>query len=178
MVTGRKNLPKIIPHSFPIINITYSQCSKTYDRIHWCPDIVRHIGKESTLCLVCCLRSTHRLRKCLIHIPVRGTVRHNQNIFLLPVHLTAHCHNMKPTSFSCFLMNIFKIPFLLFRSLDSLQIIFLRILRIPWMQFSQNINILPDLFYRKSHQFFHIRADIICLICFGVQHQENIIHIH
>ena len=53
--------------------------------------------------------------------------------------------------------------------LDSLQIILLQILRIPWMQFSQNINILPDLLYRKSQQFFHIRADIICLICFGIQ---------
>ena len=178
MVTGGKDLTQIIPDSFLIINITHSQCRKADDRIHWCPDIVRHIGKEITLSPVCCLRSTYCLRKCLIHTPVRGTVRHNQNIFLLPVHLTAHCHNMKPTPFSCFLMNIFKIPFLLFRSLDSLQIILLQILRIPWMQFSQNINILPDLLYRKSQQFFHIRADIICLICFGIQHQENIIHIH
>ena len=57
-----------------VVNITYSQCRKTDNRIHWCPDIMRHIGKESTLCLVCCLRCTYCLRKCLIHFPVRGTV--------------------------------------------------------------------------------------------------------
>ena len=74
MVAGGKDLAQIIPNSFLVINITYSQCRKTDNRIHWCPDIVRHIGKERTLCLVCCLRSTYCLRKCLVHFPVRGTV--------------------------------------------------------------------------------------------------------
>ena len=88
MVAGEKDLAQIIPNPFLIINITYSQCGKTDDRIHWCTDIVRHIRKESTLRLVCCLCRTYCLRKCLIHFPVIGTVRHNQDIFLFPVYFT------------------------------------------------------------------------------------------
>ena len=178
MVAGEKDLAQIIPHSFLIINIIDSQCSKADDRIHWCADIVRHIGKERTLCPVCCLRCTHCLRKGLIHFPVRGTVRHNQNIFLFPVHLAAHCHNMKPAPFSCLLMNTFKIPFPLFRGLDPIQIIFLRLFLFLRMQFFQNINIFTNLFYRNTQQLFHIWADVICLICFFIQHQEDVIHVH
>ena len=46
------------------------------------------------------------------------------------------------------------------------------------MEFSQNTNILADLFCSNTQQLFHIRADVICLICFCIQHQENVIHIH
>ena len=133
MVTGGKNLTQIILDSFLIINITYSQCGKTDNRIHWCPDIVRHIRKESTLCLVCCLRRMYRLRKCLVHFPVRGTIRHNQDIFPFSVYLTAHYNIMKPAFFPCLQMNIFKIPFPLLMNLDFLHIIFLRIFLFLWM---------------------------------------------
>ena len=61
---------------------------------------------------------------------------------------------------------------------DPLQIILLRIFRVTGIQFSQNTNIFPDLFYCNTKQFFHIRTDVICLIGSGIQHQENIIHIH
>ena len=47
MAAGGKDLAQIIPDSFLIINITYCQCGKPDNRIHWCPDIVRHIGKVS-----------------------------------------------------------------------------------------------------------------------------------
>ena len=40
------------------------------------------------------------------------------------------------------------------------------------------MNILADLFYCNTQQFFRIRADVIRLICLGIQHQENVIHIH
>jgi len=133
MVTGGKNLTQIILDSFLIINITYSQCGKTDNRIHWCPDIVRHIRKESTLCLVCCLRRMYRLRKCLVHFPVRGTIRHNQDIFSFSVYLTAHYNIMEPAFFPCLQMNIFKIPFPLLMNLDFLHIIFLRIFLFLWM---------------------------------------------
>ena len=178
MVAGWKNLVQIIPDSFLIINITYRQCCKTDNRIHWCPDIVRHIGKESTLCPVCCLCSTYCLWKCLIHFPVSSTVWHNQNKFLFPVYLTAHRNIMKPAFFPCFQMNIFEISFFLFMNLNSFQIIFLCISLFCHMQFCQNTTILTNLFYRNAQQFFHIRTDVICLICFCIQHQENIINIH
>ena len=178
MVAGGKDLAQIIPYSFLIINITYSQCGKTDDRIHWCTDIVRHIRKESTLRLVCCLCRTYCLRKCLIHFPVIGTVRHNQDIFLFPVYFTAHCNIMEPAFFPCFQMNIFQIPFLLLMNLDLLQIIFLRVFGILGIQFPKDTNILPDLFCCNTQQLFRIRADIICLIGFGIQHQENVIHVH
>ena len=137
-----------------------------------------HIGKKGTLCLVGILRSMDRLIECLIHLFIRGTVRHNQDVFLFPVYLTAHCNIMKPSLFPCFLMNTFKIPFLLFINLNLLQIIFLRIFRFLRMHSPQNTNIFADLFYCNAQQLFHIRTDVICLICFRIQHQENIIHIH
>ena len=71
-------------------------------------------------------------------------------------------------------MNIFKIPVQLLMNLDSLQIIFPRILR---MQFSQDANIPADFRFRNAQQPFGIRADVICLVCFCIQHQENIVHI-
>ena len=77
----------------------------------------------------------------------------------------AHCNIMKPAVFSCFLMNIFKIPFLLLMNLDFFQIILLRIFNILRIQFSQNTNIFTDLFYFNSQQFFHIGTDVICFIC-------------
>ena len=85
---------------------------------------------------------------------------------------------MKPAFFPCFQMDIFKIPFSLFMNLDFLQIIFLRVFMLCRMQFSQNTNIFTNLFYSNAQQFFHIRTDVICLVCFCIQHQENIIHIH
>ena len=77
-----------------------------------------------------------------------------------------------------FLAALALLPFLLFRNLDSIQIIPLRIFRFHRMQSSQNANIFTDLFYRNSQKLFHIRTDVIGLICFGIQHQKNIIHIH
>ena len=62
--------------------------------------------------------------------------------------------------------------------LDFFQIIFLRIFMSRRIQFPQDTNIFADLFYRNAQQFFHIRADVICLICFCIQHQENVIYIH
>ena len=177
MITGRKDLPQIIPDSFFIINITYSQCGKADNRIHWCPDIMRHIGKERTLCPVCHLRCTYCLRKCLIQFPARGTIRHNQDIFLFFVYLASHCNIMEPTFFPCLQMNIFKIPLPLFMNLDFFQMIFLRIFRFLQKQSFQNTNVFADLFYCNTQQLFHIRTDVICLICFCI-HQENIIHIH
>ena len=178
MITGGKNLAQIIPDSFFIINITYRQCGKTDNRIHWCADIVRHIRKESTLCPVCCLCSTYCLRKCLIHFPVSSTIRHNQDIFLFAVYFTSHCNIMEPAFFSCLQMNIFKIPFSLFINLDFFQIIFLWISLFCRMQFTQNTNIFTNLFHRNAKQVFHIRTNIICMVCFCIQHQENVIHIH
>ena len=178
MIAGCEDLAQVIPYSFLIINIAYSQCRKTNNRIHWGPDIVRHVGKKRTLCMVGSLRSTGCLGKCLIHFPVRGTIRHDKNIFLLSVYLTAHYNIMKPAPFPCFLMHIFKIPFLLFFDLDSLQIILLRIFRTCGLQSSQNINVLLDLFCCNAQQLFRIRTDVICLICFCIQHQKNVIHIH
>ena len=178
MVTGGKDLSQIIPNLVFIINIAYSQCGKADDRIHWCPDIVRHVGKEGTLGPVCCLRRTDCLRKCLVHFPVRGTVRQNQDVFLFSIYLTTHCNIMEPAFFPCFLMNIFKIPFSLFMNLDFFQIIFLRIFMFRRMQFSQNTNISTNLFYRNTQQIFRIWADVICLICFCIQHQKDIIHVH
>ena len=46
------------------------------------------------------------------------------------------------------------------------------------MQFSQNTDILLDLLYGNAQQSFHIRAYIISLIRFRIQHQKHIIHIH
>ena len=178
MITGGKNLTQIIPNPFFIINVAYSQCGKTNNRIHWCPDIVRHIGKKGALCLVCSLRSADRLRKGLIHFSIRGTIWQNQDIFLFSVYLAAHCNVMKPAVFSCFLMNIFKIPFLLLMNLDFFQILLLRIFNVPGMQFPKDTNIFTNLFYCNSQQFFHIGTDVICLICFCIQHQENVIYIH
>ena len=63
-------------------------------------------------------------------------------------------------------------------NLDFFQIILLRIFNILRIQFSQNTNIFTDLFYFNSQQFFHIGTDVICFICFGIQHQENVIHTH
>ena len=85
---------------------------------------------------------------------------------------------MEPAFFPCFQMNIFQIPFLLLMNLDLLQIIFLRVFGILGIQFPKDTNILPDLFNRNAQQLFRIRADIICLIGFGIQHQENVIHVH
>ena len=139
---------------------------------------MRHIGKESTLRPVCCLCSMHSLRKCLIHFPVSSTIRHNQDIFLFPVYFTAHCNIMEPAFFPCLQMNIFKVSFSLFMDLDFLQIIFLWSSLFCHMQFSYNPDIFTNLFYRYSQQFFHIRTNVICMVCFCIQHQENVIHIH
>ena len=139
---------------------------------------MRHVGKERALCPVGGLSSTDCLSKGLIHFLVRGTVRHDQDIFLHSVYITAHCDNMKPVPLPCFLMNTLKIPFPLFLCQDILQIILLRIFRIPGMQFSQNTDILLDLLYGNAQQSFHIRAYIIGLIRFRIQHQGHIIHIH
>ena len=49
---------------------------------------------------------------------------------------------MKPAVFSCFLMNIFKIPFLLLMNLDFFQILLLRIFNVPGMQFPKDTNCL------------------------------------
>ena len=35
-----------------------------------------------------------------------------------------------------------------------------------------------NLFYRNPQQLFHIWTDVICLICFCIQHQKDIIHVH
>ena len=129
MITGGKNLTQIVLNSFFIINVTYSQCRESNNCIHWCPDIVRHIGKKCTfgpVCIFCCMDC---LRKCLIHVFIRGTIRHNQDIFLFPIYLTTHCNIMKPSFFPCFLMNTFKIPFLLLMKRKLLQIILLEIFR-------------------------------------------------
>ena len=136
MLTGRKNFAQIILNPFFVINITCSQCCKSNNRIHWCPDIMRHVGKECTLCPVGSFRSADCLIKGLVHFLINGTVRHNQDIFLFSVYLTAHCNNMKPALFPCFLVNIFKIPFLLLIYLDLFQIILLWIFKIFGMQFS------------------------------------------
>ena len=137
-----------------------------------------HVGKECTLCPVGSFRSADCLIKGLVHFLINGTVRHNQDIFLFSVYLTAHCNNMKPALFPCFLVNIFKIPFLLLIYLDLFQIILLWIFTIFGMQFSQDANILLDLFYCNAQQFFHIGTYIICLICFCIQHQKNVIYTH
>ena len=139
---------------------------------------MRHVGKERALCPVGGLSSTDCLSKGLIHFLVRGTVRHNQDIFLRSVYITVHCDNMKPAPLPCFLMNIFKIPFPLFLCQDILQIILIRIFRIPGMQLSQNADILLDLLYGNAQQSFHIRAYIIGLIRVCIQHQKHVIHIH
>ena len=62
--------------------------------------------------------------------------------------------------------------------LDFLQIILFQLFWLCEIQFFQNTNIFTDLFHCNTQQFFHIRTDIICLICFGIHHQKNIIYIH
>ena len=74
MLAGGGNLVQVFLHLVRLIDVGGSQSGKADDRIHWCPDIVRHIGKEGALCLVCSLRSADRLRKRLIHFSVRGTI--------------------------------------------------------------------------------------------------------
>ena len=136
MLTGRKNFAQIILNPFFVINITCSQCCKSNNRIHWCPDIMRHIGKKNTLRPICSLCRMDCLRKSLVHFPVRGTVWHNQNIFLFPVYLTSHCNIMKPAPFPCLPMYKFTIPLLLFMNRNFFQMILLRVFRICRVQFS------------------------------------------
>ena len=75
-------------------------------------------------------------------------------------------------------MDIFSIPFFLLVDMDLFQIVLLRGLRLLRMQLFQDANILADLICRNAQQLFRIRADIIRMIGFRVQHQEHVIHVH
>ena len=84
---------------------------------------------------------------------------------------------MEPAPLPRFLMDIFHIPFALFAAGKPCQIVFGEFRDILRVQRGQRINIVAHALLRQTQQPFHIRTDIICLVGFGIQHQENIVHV-
>ena len=178
MVAGGQDLAQIVLDLVLVVNAADRQCGEADDGIHGRADIVRHVGKEGTLCPVGSLRCTDCLRKGLVHFPVRGTVRQNQYVFLSPAYLAAHGDAVKPVPLPCLLMDIFRIPFLLLLDLDLFQVVLLRVLRLFRMQLSQDANILADLTCLDAQQLFRVGTDVIRPVGFRIQHQEHVIHVH
>ena len=178
MVAGGQDLAQIVLDLVLVVNAADRQCGEADDGIHGRADIVRHIGKEGTLGPVGGLRGTDCLRKGLVHLPVRGTVRHDQDVFLSPAYLAAHGDTVKPAPLPCLLMDVFIIPFSLLMDLDLFQVVLLRVLRLLRMQLSQDANIPADLICPDAQQLFRVGANVVRPIGFCVQHQEHVIHIH
>ena len=178
MVAGGKDLAQIVLDLVLVVDAADRQCGEADDGIHGRADIVRHIGKEGALGPVGGLRCTDRLREGLVHLPVRGTVRHDQDVFLSPAYLAAHGDAVKPAPLPCLLMDVFIIPFSLLMDLDLFQIVLLRVHRALRMQLCQNANILADLTCPDAQQLFRVGTDVIRPIGLRVQHQKHVIHIH
>ena len=53
MISGRHDLFKILLDLIPMVNMVYCQRSKAYDSVHRSTNVVGHIGKKYTFCLIC-----------------------------------------------------------------------------------------------------------------------------
>ena len=136
-----------------------------------------HTGKEGALGTVGVFGGGNGIRKCLVHLLVGGAVRQNQNVLGLFPDFTAHGNHMEPAPFSRLLMDQFRIPFSLFTASKPCQIVFGRFGGILRDQHGQRTDIFAHTLLRQTQQPFHVRADIICLVGFCIQHQENIVHV-
>ena len=137
-----------------------------------------HIGKEGALGAVGGLGGCNGIGKRLVHLLVGGAVGHDKDVLGSALHLAAHGDVMEPASLFGFQMLILEIPFALFPAEKPFQKIFTVLWGVFRVQLVQNKNILPDFFPRYAQQALDVRADIIHLGGLGVQHQENVVHVH
>ena len=84
---------------------------------------------------------------------------------------------MEPAPFPCLPMDNFLIPFALFTGGNLGQAVFFRFRGIIRVQYGQRTDIFADALLGQTQQSFHVRADIIQIVGFCVQHHENIVHI-
>ena len=136
-----------------------------------------HIGKEGALGAVGVFGGGNGIRERLIHLPVGGAVRQNQNVLGLSLDLAAHGNHMEPAPLPCLLMDIFHIPFALLAAGKPFQKVLGAVGGILRVQQRQGIDIFAHTLPRQTQQPFHVRADIICLVGLCIQHQENVVHV-
>ena len=84
---------------------------------------------------------------------------------------------MEPAPFPRLLMDIFHIPFALFAARKPFQKVLGAVGGILRVQQRQGIDIFAHTLPRQTQQPFHIWAEIICLVGFCIQHQENVVHV-
>ena len=174
MVAGSKGLGQIILHPLLVVNIADRQCSKADDGVHGGADVVGHIGKEGALGAVGSLGGGNGIRKRLIHLFVGGAVGHDQDVFGPALHLAAYGDVMEPAALFGFQMLKLEIPFPLLPAEKPIQKVF-ALLR--GAQLVQSMDILPDFSPRDAQKPLNVRADVIRLGGFCVQHQKNIVHV-
>ena len=147
---------------------------KADDGVHGGADVVGHIGKESALGAVGRLGGGNGIRKRLIHLFVGGAVGHDQDVFGPALHLAAYSDVMEPAALFGFQMLKLEIPFPLLPAEKPIQKVF-ALLR--GAQLVQSMDILPDFSPRDAQKPLNVRADVIRLGGFCVQHQKNIVHV-
>ena len=84
---------------------------------------------------------------------------------------------MEPAPFPRLLMDIFHIPFALLAAGESRQMVFGRVDGILRVQRGQRIDVFTHALLRQTQQAFHVRANIICLVGFCIQHQKDVVHV-
>ena len=73
MISRRLDLFKILFHLTLLVHMCNGKIRKPDNRIHRCPDIVRHIGKKDAFCLARFFRTGKRILKlpCSLHLVTR-----------------------------------------------------------------------------------------------------------
>ena len=133
-----------------------------------------HIGKKGALGAVGGLGGSNGIGKRLIYLLVGGAVGHDKDVLGSALHLAAYGDDVEPAALFRFQMLKLEIPFPLLSAEKPIQKVF-ALLR--GAQLVQSEGILPDFSPRDAQQPLDVRADIIHLVVFCVQHQKGVVHV-
>ena len=177
MAARGEGFGQIVLHPFLIVDIADRKGGKADDRIHRCADIVRHIGQEGALGAAGGFGGRNRLGKRLIDLPISRAVGHHEDILGPACDLAAHGDDVEPAALTGLLMGIIGIPFALLAALNPREEVLIVVGRVLRVQRPQCTDVLLHLLERHAQQPLDVRADIVRAGGFGIQHEENIVHV-
>ena len=177
VATRGEGFGQIVLHPFLIVDIADRKGGKADDRIHRCANIVRHIGQEGALGAAGGFGGRNRLRKRLIDLPVSRAVGHHEDVLGPACDLAAHGDDVEPAALTGLLMGIIGVPFALLAALNPREEVLIVVGRILRVQRPQCTDVLLHLLERHAQQPLDVRADIVRAGGFGIQHEENIVHV-
>ena len=119
----------------------------------------------------------NRLGKRLIDLPVSRAVGHHEDVLGPACDLAAHGNDVEPAALTGLLMGIIGIPFALLAALNPREEVLIVVGRVLRVQRPQCTDVLPHLLKRHAKQPLDVRADIVRAGGFGIQHEENIVHV-